>query len=405
MAATSFVFVLTLTLAPGFAHASFPGQSGKIAFARSGNPPDAWGIYTVSPGSSNQTRLTTQGTRPSWSPDGRRIAFEGPAEFSEQSQPRGILVMRADGTQLRRLTDSRWDSCPSWAPGSRRIVYSTAVGNRPAGAPPASVRFEVYTLDVDGGSPKRLTNVGSRGRPSCPVWSPKGDKIAFALAPSVPAGSPPGPAPASDIYVIGSSGGDAKKLTRSGGRDPDWSPDGTRIAFAREFARFLSSVFVMRADGRGAKEVPNTYEGGHNVDDVVWSPDGKRLLVFSSLSSAGRIFSFYTINPDGSGKTRQPVGGPISGISWQPLDTVAPNTRITAGPAGTTTSRAATFRFTSSEVAAVFECKLDRGRWAPCRSPKTYRTLAKGSHTFRVRARDPAGNVDRSPGVRSWQVR
>ena len=313
--------------------------------------------------------------------------------------------MRADGTQLRRLTDSRWDSCPSWAPGSRRIVYTTAVGNPPAGTPPASVRFEVYTLDVAGGSPKRLTNVGSRGRPSCPVWSPKGDRIAFTLTPSLPPGSPPGPAPSPDIYVIGSSGGNMRKLTRSGGRDPDWSPDGTRIAFVREFARLLSSVFVMRADGSGAKEVQNTYEGGHNVEDVVWSPDGRKLLVFSSLSSAGRIFSFYTVNPDGSGKTRQPIGGPVSGISWQPLDTAPPNTRITAGPAGTTASRGATFRFTSTEAASAFECRLDRGRWAPCRSPKTYRTLAKGSHTFRVRARDPAGNVDRTPGVRSWRVR
>ncbi|MDQ4081338.1 MAG: hypothetical protein M3123_00370 [Actinomycetota bacterium] len=396
---------LALALPPGLAHASFPGQSGRIAFARSGNPPDAWGIYTVSPGSSNATRLTTQGTRPSWSPDGRRIAFEGPAEFSNQSQPRGIFVMRADGTQLRRLTDSRWDSCPSWAPGGRRIAYTTAVGNPPAGVPPASVRFEAYTIGVDGGSPKRLTNVGSRGRPSCPVWSPKGDKIAFTLTPSVSPGSPPGPAASPDVYVVGSGGGNVRKLTRSGGRDPDWSPDGTRIAFVREFARLLSSVYVMRADGSGAKEVPNTYEGGHNVEDVVWSPDGRRLLVFASLSSAGRIFSFFTINPDGSRKTREPIGGPIAGISWQPLDPVPPNTRITAGPAGATRSRAATFHFTSTEAASTFECKLDGGRWTLCRSPKTYRTLATGSHTFRVRAQDPAGNVDRTPAVRSWRVR
>jgi hypothetical protein len=167
----------------------------------------------------------------------------------------------------------------------------------------------------------------------------------------------------------------------------------------------LSSVYVMRADGSSAKEVPNTYEGGHDVEDVVWSPDGRRLLVFASLSSAGRIFSFFTINPDGSGKAPQPIGGPVAGIGWQPLDTVPPNTRITAGPARTSGSRAATFRFTSTEAAATFECRLDGGGWTPCRSPKTYRTLGKGSHTFRVRARDPAGNVDGTPVLRSWRVR
>jgi Protein of unknown function (DUF3152) len=81
-----------------------------------------------------------------------------------------------------------------------------------------------------------------------------------------------------------------------------------------------------------------------------------------------------------------------------------PQTRITLGPRGRQTARAATFRFRSSEVGSTFQCRLDRGRWRACRSPKTYRGLKLRTHRFQVRGRDRAGNVDRSPASRQWLV-
>jgi hypothetical protein len=50
------------------------------------------------------------------------------------------------------------------------------------------------------------------------------------------------------------------------------------------------------------------------------------------------------------------------------------------------------------------QCRIDRGLWRACRSPRTYRNLKKGLHTFRVRARDAAGNVDATPAKRSWRI-
>ncbi|MDQ4082401.1 MAG: hypothetical protein M3123_05890 [Actinomycetota bacterium] len=97
------------------------------------------------------------------------------------------------------------------------------------------------------------------------------------------------------------------------------------------------------------------------------------------------------------------AGPPASPES--PRDTAPPDTRIVSGPARATPSRAATLRFTSTEAGSTFACKLDDARWTRCRSPKTYRKLGKGSHTFRVRARDPAGNVDRTPAMRTWRAR
>jgi len=85
-------------------------------------------------------------------------------------------------------------------------------------------------------------------------------------------------------------------------------------------------------------------------------------------------------------------------------DRLAPNTRMLRGPSARTTSHSATFRFASTE-AGTFQCKLDRGRWAACKSPKAYRSLKKGLHTFQVRARDRAGNLDATPAKKSWRIR
>jgi len=67
--------------------------------------------------------------------------------------------------------------------------------------------------------------------------------------------------------------------------------------------------------------------------------------------------------------------------------------------------RSATFRFTSSESASKFKCKLDGGPWRPCGSPKTYSGLSKGSHTFRVYAIDSIGQHDPTPAKRTWRIR
>jgi large repetitive protein len=64
-----------------------------------------------------------------------------------------------------------------------------------------------------------------------------------------------------------------------------------------------------------------------------------------------------------------------------------------------------TFRFSSNDGAATFECKLDNGTFDVCTSPKEYSGLPEGStHTFEVRAVDSAGNPDPTPARRTWTV-
>lgn len=84
-------------------------------------------------------------------------------------------------------------------------------------------------------------------------------------------------------------------------------------------------------------------------------------------------------------------------------DTSPPDTTITAGPAGATNDSTPSFSFSSNEAGATFECKLDFGGFVPCSSPRVL-ALADGVHSFQVRARDNADNLDPSPAVRVFTI-
>jgi len=88
--------------------------------------------------------------------------------------------------------------------------------------------------------------------------------------------------------------------------------------------------------------------------------------------------------------------------SWT-IDTVAPDTSITAYPADPSHSVDASFSFISTEPGSTFECQLDGGGFSACTSPKTYTGLGYGAHTFEVRAIDGVGNVGTTASY-SWTI-
>ena len=94
---------------------------------------------------------------------------------------------------------------------------------------------------------------------------------------------------------------------------------------------------------------------------------------------------------------------PVS-VSWT-IDTLAPDTTINSGPANPTTSTSATFTFSSANSPGdTYECRLDSAGFAPCTSPVTYAGLAVGPHSFQVRGKDAAGNMETSPASFDWNI-
>ena len=86
------------------------------------------------------------------------------------------------------------------------------------------------------------------------------------------------------------------------------------------------------------------------------------------------------------------------------LDTTPPETTIDSGPSDPSKDASPSFSFSSSEQGSTFECSLDGAAYAACASPQGYTNLPDGSHTFRVRATDAAGNTDATPASQTWTV-
>ena len=148
---------------------------------------------------------------------------------------------------------------------------------------------EIYVMDADGGNQVRLTNHPAYD--AQPDWSPDGRKIAFVSGRD---GSP------SQIHVMDADGKNVIKLTIGwGGKShPDWSPDGRKIAFtvSPDFIDdWAHHIDVMDADGRNRKKLED------QAMYPSWSPDGKQIAFVSFRDRHGDI---YVIGADGQGRKR-----------------------------------------------------------------------------------------------------
>jgi Tol biopolymer transport system component len=193
---------------------------------------------------------------PTWSPDGRQIAFAG----GDQNAGRyDIYVMKVDGTSVRQLThdtSGNGKAGLAWSPNGRWIAFQNYA--------------YVDEITVDGAQQRRLSGYGG----SQPDFSPSGRRIAYANGAAEFYSS---------IYVMRPDG--TKKTLVAFPREseslgsPTWSPEGEQLAFSVGTAADTDFVTPYLA-------IINQYRGkrrklavGHTIFSADWSPDGRRILL------------------------------------------------------------------------------------------------------------------------------
>ncbi len=241
----------------------------------------------------NLRRLTGGGNivlSPSWSPDGRYLAYTS----YKQDKPDIYVRSMATGTERLLAGYEGLNITPAWMPpdGSRIAATLSFEGDE-----------EIYLLTDTGKIDKRLTR--SWGVDVSPSFSPDGKKMAFV---SGRAGSP-------QLYVMDLATGRTSRLTFEGryNTQPSWSPNGDKIAYSG-MSGGTSDIFVINAEGGQLRQL--TSDSGRN-ESPSWSPDGN-MIVFSS--TRGGDSGIYVMTASGADQ-RQIVSMPgnQSLPAWSPV--------------------------------------------------------------------------------------
>ncbi|MGZ3692184.1 MAG: translocation protein TolB [Pseudobdellovibrio sp.] len=214
---------------------------------------------------------------PSWSPDGKKIAYSAFTTFVGKSGTRTALYILDLATNKRVLTSYRpgMNSGAIFSKDVQSIYLSMTMGSGSA---------DIYKIDMKGEVIKRLTNGPAGAINVEPTLNPDGTKIAFS---SERGGRPM-------IYTMNADGGDVKRLTFKGkfNSSPTWSPDGSKIAFAAmDEGNF--DIFVMNADGSNLTRVTSAKKANgkaSNNEDPSFSPDSRYLVYTSDRTGKNQIF-------------------------------------------------------------------------------------------------------------------
>jgi Tol biopolymer transport system component/DNA-binding winged helix-turn-helix (wHTH) protein len=229
---------------------------------------------------------------PALSPDGDRVAFI-------RSRPDGketALWVKVVGSEsLLRLADAV--ESPTWSPDGRYLAF-VAKANGAPGEQNGEPRWEIRRVPALGGPVQPLAALGSR-RPYGLAWSPDGASLALGWAESD--GEP------YSIVLLDPATGDRRRLTGpppaiSGDGEPAWSPDGTRIAFLRNVYPLIQDLYTVPAAGGPARRITAS---PRKIRDVEWSADGSKLLF--TLYDAGD-HRLWTVPAAGGEPAPAPVG-------------------------------------------------------------------------------------------------
>ena len=238
---------------------------------------------------------------PSWSPDGKTMVFH--RETRSPWPPLQHWLSRNSGFDLVRT-----GIFPSFSPSGDRLVCNSATAG--------ILHNSILVMNADGSHRSVLFDDPQRSA-LAPVWSPRGDRIAFGLGGffQMLVGNRDRPvAPAtSQLAIIGSDGSGLRVLTAAGDHAgfPSWSPDGKQLVY-----RSGTSGKGLRIIDLGTENVTELTDGRHKDNFPAWSPAGDRIAFTSDRDGD---YEIYSIRPDGGDLkrlTRSP--GNDAHCAWSP---------------------------------------------------------------------------------------
>jgi TolB protein len=222
---------------------------------------------------------------PRFAPDQRTITF---MTYQGNRQPR-VMVYEIETGRVRPLVEQPFMTfAPRYSPDSSRIIFSMAINGN----------TDIYTIPVAGGTPTRLTNTA--GIDTGGSYSPDGRRIVFE---SDRSGT-------QQIYVMNADGSNQRRISFGGGgyATPVWSPRGDLIAFTRTGA---FQIGVMTPEGSGARILTS----GVYAEGPSWAPNG-RAVMFTRGASQGQLW-YVDVASGALRRVQTPLGG--SDPAWSPL--------------------------------------------------------------------------------------